>query len=286
MKKILTVLVFILIFGINSNSYAIDNYQMYCPSKPYNIGNSFSRGLQKVTGINFLSTQMAEMVAANEIKKQMDGKFDIKIKSFSATDLSAGKFKSVKVVGKNINSEGNYISYFNAQSLCGYTQFDYKSKPAVLKTPMALKFSAQITEKDLQNTIASPEYQKQFAKMRVGTNKFSLFEVQNPSISIENNHLYFGFETKTNMLLFKEISKYKVGFNVKVADKKMKFSDVTLLSPLAMLDISDISFILNRINPIIYDKKIMEGFITKIELNNAAIKDNKINVDGVIVLQK
>ena len=67
------------------------------PPPSFPIGSKFSRTVQKVTGITFLSDMIAGQAAKQVLKKKLGGKVKVKVKTFGLTDLVAGKIKSVSV---------------------------------------------------------------------------------------------------------------------------------------------------------------------------------------------
>jgi hypothetical protein len=69
---------------------------------PFPVAGKFSRTVQTVTGLNWLSGLIASKVAAKVVGKKLGaGDVKVKVKPYSMTDLISGKVKSVKVQLKN-----------------------------------------------------------------------------------------------------------------------------------------------------------------------------------------
>ena len=67
------------------------------PSFP--IGSKFSRTIQTVTGVNFATQIVTNVIAARVVEKKLGGHCKVKVRIYSFTDLLAGKLKTFSVQG-------------------------------------------------------------------------------------------------------------------------------------------------------------------------------------------
>ncbi len=106
MKKLAVIFVMLLMSTVAANADCSDSQ---CPAE-YKTSNGFSKFMGSVTGTNFVARKTAESIVKKSIERNSKGDFDVEIDSFSAADLAAGRFKSLKITGKNIVSDDVYLS--------------------------------------------------------------------------------------------------------------------------------------------------------------------------------
>lgn len=123
------------------------------PSFP--IGNKFSRGFQRYTGINFITEVVANQVVKHVIKKKTGGKVKVRLKTYSLTDLIAGKVKSLNIDLKDATIESVPVSGINVATKYP-TWFSYKRQNRThLKRPIALAVTGSVKQKDITNALSS-----------------------------------------------------------------------------------------------------------------------------------
>ena len=122
----------------------------YTCVKPYDLSFGLSRFFSSVSGSNFLGKQVAKSILKKEIIKNADGKFTVKVDSYSVKDLKKGIFKRVIIKGKNISANGINVSEFKLNTLCkfNYIAFSDTGNP-IFKEDLPLEFELVITEFNL-----------------------------------------------------------------------------------------------------------------------------------------
>lgn len=285
MKKLYYIFCFILIFALSGSNkvFAAENIKPkgLCPGE-YEISNPIPRGLQAISGVNFISAQIAEEIIKKEISKQPGLKnTKIRLKLYSAGDLVAGKIKSFKVTGKNIAFDDLYIKKIKAESLCKFTWLDYKSKPAVLKTPLYIKYSAEITNKELEKFFASDSVKKALtginiylSRLKIGKTDITEIKsfIKDEKININANLAY-----KNSFFSIKFPVKFKTALSVK--DGKVFLSDVKFAQDDYIKKFGFITDSLTINNIFIFDSAKIKTKNSKININKIQIND-KIFIDG------
>lgn len=124
------------------------------PSFP--VSGKVSRTIQKVTGLNFLAGVIASQVAKSVIAKKVGGKVKVRIKTFSLTDLLAGKVRSVscKLAGPSI--KGVKLGQISADSQ-EPIWLDFRNKRHIqLKSPILVSVKAALSQTEASQALESP----------------------------------------------------------------------------------------------------------------------------------
>jgi hypothetical protein len=282
-KKYAVLLALILFCGISAQ--AIDNSSPIpntCYGNKYPVSNSFSRGIQRVFGLNIITTQFAEMIIKNQISHMIQkGKIGVNLKGYSAGDLIAGKVKSFEVTGKNVVVEDIYISSLKAKSLCDFTNFDYRSKPPMLQSPLFLGYSAEITNSDLTKIFATNSMKESLQNIQVLVGGLNFGKVDftdiKPLIAKNKINMKANMTYKRSFLTFTLPINFETGFKVlndKIYLTKFKFAP-NALSP-EMQFITD-SLELNNIE--VFDLNTAEKNGSEINVKKITVSD-KISIEG------
>lgn len=124
---------------------------------PFPIGSKFSRTVQKVTGITFISDVIAGQAAKKVLQKKLGGKVKVKVKTFGLTDLVAGKVKSVSV-----SSDGGSIKNvpLGEIEMASATPIWYQyrrkeGKSRGLQTPILLNVKGNLSSHDVVVALGS-----------------------------------------------------------------------------------------------------------------------------------
>lgn len=154
MKKILILLCVLLL----SNYVTAKDYTALCSDKT--AKKSFFGVVSSTVGFNSLARNIVESVLQNELEKELKSKFSVKINNFYGTNIQNGEFKSLSAKGKSALIEGVYFSDINAQTLCGYNKVRYEDEKVIFDENLVLKYSANITQEDVNKISSSNKYKK------------------------------------------------------------------------------------------------------------------------------
>ena len=106
---------------LGSQVWAQSCGQEFVCKEEYNLTPAYSRFFSKITGNKFLAEKIAQSIIRKNIEKNAEGDFSVKLKSYSARDMKAGRFQSFELNGKNVVLEGVYLSTFNLKTICDFT---------------------------------------------------------------------------------------------------------------------------------------------------------------------
>lgn len=129
------------------------------PAAPFPLGNKVSRNLQKYTGINWVTGVVAGKVAGALIRHKIGGKAKVKVKTYSFTDLIAGKLKSVDVKLEGSQVEGVKLGRIEvkADSPIWYYPYKNKSTKRGLHNPVNFAVKGDLNQEDVEKALASQE---------------------------------------------------------------------------------------------------------------------------------
>lgn len=124
---------------------------------PFKVAGKLSRELQKITGLNFIAESISGIIAKRVLEHKLGGKAKIKIKTYSFTDLLAGKIESISVSLKHGHAKNIQVSDITIAPTTPIW-IDTKGrhgKRDSLKTPVTMSISASLTDADVCRALAS-----------------------------------------------------------------------------------------------------------------------------------
>lgn len=126
------------------------------PAPTFAIGSKFSRTLQTVTGINLMQV-VANQTSKIILQRKLGGKVRAKIKTYSLTDLIAGKVKAVAVDVDQAKLKGVGLGDFSVASQ-NPIWFNYRKKNGAirLKAPTMLFMRAELSQEQIAEALKTP----------------------------------------------------------------------------------------------------------------------------------
>ena len=292
MKKFSIIFAFIVIFSMFFQVIAFSSPNPppnTCSTGAYPVSNPVSRGIQRVFGLNVLTTLVAESIIKNEISKLIQkGNVKVNVKAYSAGDLIAGKVKSFEITGKNIEYNDIYVSLLKAQSMCDFTYFNYKSIPAVLNSPLFIKYNAEISNKELQKIFSSDSVKDSLRGIKININNMAFGQVDfteiKPNIIKEKINMKANLVYKRSPFVFT----FPISFetSLKVKDDKIILTNLKF-APGGISD--ELKFITNSIelnNINIFDLKTVEKDNSDINIKKIKVVNDKIFIEGTFWQQQ
>lgn len=271
-----------LISGIFVFSAPVQTPNM-CPAKPYPISSALTRTVQRIFGLNLLASKAAEHEIKSQIAKTVKGDVDVNLKTYSAFDLIAGKFKSAEIKAKNADIDGIYISSFEAKTLCDFVYINYKSNPVTPLAPVFVGFKGTITANDFNKTLASPKFEQNLTKIKTKINNadINLIDFVNPKVNISKGLISISTQIHlAGMPSYVNIP-VKIRTGIKVENNKIKLINLKVL-PTQGTNSPVISGLIESINPTIVDLNDLGVEGSRITIKNFLIENNKINVSGTV----
>ena len=286
MKKIV-ILLFLMAF---TQQIQAKDYNQYCSTN--SVNKNFSGNIASITGFNTLSRNIIEGQIQKAIKKETNSKFNIKINNFFGSNVLNGEFKSLKAVSKKYAHNNIFLSDVNVETICPYNHISYEDEKLLFDENMVLKYSAKITQEDLNEMINSSEYKNILDKINNDKIVSSLVKVQSYNVEIKNDKLLFKYDIlplpKYDIIglskgLIKPIT-FNFGANLKVTDGKIEICDFALNSK--NTNYGAFMPIINKLNPTSWKMDIDKNNEGKLEVESVKIVDSQIEVIGYIIVEK
>ncbi len=276
MKKILTITA-ILLTGLAVNA------ETSCIA-PYGLTSGVSRFFSTVTGQNFLAEKIGSHLLKKAIKKNIEsGDIKTKLDSYSVRDLKAGKFKSIEIVGKNVNAQGVYITSFHTKTLCNFNYItENKKGDVIIKENLPMSINATISEEDLNKTMNSADYKRLLND--VNNLASGIFEINSTYARLKNDKMYYVI--KYNLPFVRKTKEIVLCADLNVQKGKIVLANTSFAGANSTFDINKFSKLLNYINPLDFSAKILENKDAKVNIQNIKISDKKITIDGNLTILK
>jgi hypothetical protein len=292
MKKFSIIFAFAIVFSLFFQVIAFSSQTPApnsCSSGAYPISNPISRGIQRIFGVNLLTTWAAEFAIKNQISKLIQkGSVKVNLQAYSAGDLLAGKVKGFEITGKNVVYNDIYVSSLKAQSLCDFTYFDYKKTPAMLNSPLFVKYNVEIKNNDFQKIFSSDTIKEALQGIKIKVSNIDFGEVDFTDIkpTIDNEKI----NIKANLVYKRAIFVFKFPINLdtslKVKDDKIFLTNLKFASDSKN---NDLKFVTNSIelnNIDVFDLKTVEKEGSDINIKKIKVVDDKIFIEGTFWQQQ
>lgn len=255
----------------------------YCCAVPEGLSSPIARGITNALGCNLLAKKAAKTAIIRVLKRNAEGDYDIKIDSYSGMDLKKGKFKSLEIEGKNLNNKGVYVSHVYMKTLCDYNYVDYWKHPAIFYTDVPVAFTAQISEDDLNKTLVDMGYIQKLTDLNIGG--ISFFKIDNVRFKLKRNKIYLIVQMKAPILMGERIVKFTFSGKLNVENGKILLENLESEN-LKNINMTKFVDIINSMNPFDIPLQIIRGSDSTLSINGIRIIDNKICVDGIIVVKR
>ena len=269
-------------FAINTTN-ASNDYSGMC-SDAYDISSTCCQVTSKYTGMTFLTEQIVQMAIRRELKKATKEKFKVEMKSYSAKDLAQGRFKSLKISGKNLDIDGFYITSLEAKTLCAFNYIELNKNTIKFKENMVMGFSTVISDTDLRKTVHSAGYMDKFNRISLSALGITFFKLSSADIQIKNNKLYFTVNV-TSPLSSKPVP-IVVRSDLKVEDGNIVLTKIDFVNLFTVIDLSRITYLLNALNPLTFSTEILNNKDSKINVQNVDIIGDRIIIKGNVLMPK
>lgn len=282
MKKLVLILC-LLVFS-STQAFAICDYSAKCAPKAYDLSSKGAQITSKITGMTFLTEKIAQMVIKKELKKATKEKFKVEMKSYSANDLMHGRFKSLKISGKNLDIDGIYLTSLEAKTLCDFNYVELYKNSIKFKENMVMNFAMEISSKDLQKTVQSGGYLNMLNKTNLSCFGITFFKLSGADVQVKNNKLYFTVKVTTPMSA--SPIPIVVRSDVKVEDGNIVLTKIDLVNVFTVIDLSKITYLMNALNPLTFSTEILNNKDSKMSIKTVDIIGDKISVKGEIFIPK
>jgi len=281
MKKLVLMLGFLMLGNVGFSEVC----ELKCV-EPYDLSSSTSQFFSALTGQKFLSEKIGEKIIKKAVQKNIvSGEIKSNIESFSAKDLKAGRFKSLEIIGKDINIQGINISSFKAETLCNFNYiYENKNGDIQFKEDMPMGISIVMTEDDINKTMESSDYKRFVENINNIGGNFNIFSIDSTKVRIKNNKMYYVM--KYSIPFVRKSKEVAFSSDLRVEKGKIKLANTTFENNSVSLDADKFSKLINYINPLDFSAKILENKNAKFNIENIKIEGNSIFADGRVTILK
>lgn len=280
MKKILVLLGAIVISS--GAAFSADCSSFKCPANPYSDDLSISN----VTGTNFLAERIANTIIKKQILRDSQGKYKVNLESYNIAALKKGIFKSLEITGEDTVTDGIYASMIKLRTVCDYNyiEINNKEKTTTFKEDFGMAYAVQFTESDLNKTMANSQYTDLIRKVNSIGNTTKMFNISSTSAKIINNKLVYVMRVAVPLLnLKKDVA---IQTDLKVRNGEIIIDEAELMTEAMKVDVNKLLKLVNYLDPLDFSMELMKNKDANMQVKEVNIKDNKINVSGLITVDK
>jgi len=254
--------------------------ELYRCSAEYDLSPVASRYVTRTLGVDFLSKQVVKGILRKNINKTVSGHYDIELDSYGALDLVGGRFKGIEISGENLLINNVAVTRFDARTICNFNYINYKENPVEFLTQIPMTVDILLTDNDINKTFFNKEYKRQIEKINEIFKNF--FEIKDIYTEIKNNKLYFYLKAESPMLNLP--IKLTISSNVSVENGGLELTDMVADGVGGLVPEKLVRRLMNLINPLVYTIDSLEGSNSDIIVKKIKIIDNKIQINGIILL--
>lgn len=257
------------------------------PPPTFTIGSKFSRTVQTVTGINFLTEVVANQASKIILQRKLGGKVRVRIKTYSLTDLIAGKVKAVSVDVDQPKLKGVGLGDLSVASQ-NPIWFNYRKKNGAigLKAPTMLLMRAELSQEQIAEALKTPRLVASMSGLKLdlpGLGEQQL-EVMQPAVHIVGDML------KLEATLVTKGASIDTGVPIKISarpklvgDSKIMLEDLQVEGPDIVEPDKFAQFAQDLLNPLI-DFARMDRRDHAFRLADLKVGDGGVSGDGKLLL--
>ena len=276
------ILVFFFLLLFSSCAFAQD-CNVICPNESLNIIENETI-INKVSGVSFLSRNIAESIIQKEINEELNSNVKAKLELFNVKRLRNGEFKALMLKTKNLKYRALSATDVTVSTICPYNKILYRNKKLYFPQDMNFKFDGIISNDDLKNVINSVEFQEELARNTLSFRGINGIKFGTPTVQISEGNLDFSIPVTTFILK----NPYNVKFraNIEVKNNKIVLRNITFGSKRNIMNSDLFAPVIQAINPLSYELSSINGKFCNLYLMNAKIVGNIIKVDGILKINK
>ena len=244
----------------------------------YKTAPRFVQITTNAIGYNWLAKAIARKVIKKSLNKSAKGEYKVYVDSFSGVDLKRGKFRGLKISGKNVSIDDEiFVSKIDMETTAKFNYVKYKDKQLVFKTDVPMKYSVEVSDEDLEKMLASNKF------IKFLSSSIPFVKIDKIKTVIVPDKLRFTSRVK---LPFSIPIKCSVSTGLKVVDGKIIFDNIETSSK--KQDVTEfVQGIMNSCNFLTkMNLYIFDNSTTVLEIKNVKILENKIVIDGNITIKR
>lgn len=282
MKKLILVIGLMIFYAVPS--FAMCDYSQMCAPRAYDLSSKGTQITSKITGTTFLAENLAQFLIKKELKKATKAKFKVKMKSYSASDLLHGRFKSLEISGKHLDIDGVYLTSLDIKTLCDFNYIELNKNSIKFRENMVMGYSTEISDKDLRKTVKSTGYLDKLNKTNLSAFGITFLKLEGADVQIKNNKLWFTIKVTTPMSS-NPIS-VVLRSNLRVEEGNIVLTKIDFVNPFTVIDLSKATYLLNAINPLTFSIDILNNKNSKMSVQCVDIAGDKIIAKGSVFIPK
>jgi len=196
-----------------------------------------------------------------------------------------GRFKSLKISGKNLEIDGVYLTSLEAKTVCDFNYVELDKKSIKFRENLVMDYTTEISNADLKKTVKSTGYLDMLNKIKLSGFGITLFKLDGADVQIKNNKLYFTINLATPIISVNYIP-IVIRSDVKVEDGNIVLTKIDFVNLCSVIDLSKAAYLLSALNPLTFSMDILNNNGSKMKVQTVNIIGDRIVVNGTIFVPK
>jgi len=255
---------------------------------PFQLTNKANRFIQRVTGITFLSEIISNSVAGYVLKKKLGGKVTAHLKTWSLTDLLAGKIESIKISLRGCNIKGAPLGTIaiHSENPIWYNYRKHSNERRDFKVPVMMNIDMLLDQATAASALQTNKVASSLGALKLDLPGLGAQQlaVLNPQVAITDGLITI------NALLLTAGAQEETGVPIMISgnpklegDSRIVLENIAVSSPEIVEPQKFAQFIEELLNPIVnfsrFDRPTMA-----FRLNSLIVKDGAVKGTGHLLL--
>lgn len=270
MKKLF--LIFLTILLTSHAGFAIDKYSAdYLKNRKH-----FSMMNPAVEGL-------VEHEIKKALKKETGANFKVNFTGYTLSSMKKGIFKDLELTGKDVVVEDITIPYVHIKSLSDYNYVDYTKDPIEFKSDMQFAYDMLLDQNSLNKALENKNYQN--VLKNINNLAYPMFQVTGVKTKIVDNKLYILTSYNFPIAPSAKDKVFVASSDFRVQNGKVRAVNVKLDSAYGKISLNKVANLLNLLNPLEFTMELLDSKQCDAKIENINIVDNKVKIDGKILVK-
>ena len=149
-----------------------------------------------------------------------------------------------------------------------------------------MKYNMTISDVDLRKTLLSKNYLTFLNSLNIKVGPMNLMELKDVDVKLKADKFYFILKMNNQIFGRNVPVTLNMSSKMKIENGQFKVSEVTFENFNQKISLTQLTNVLNLINPLNFTVDVLNNKNTKVALNNFDIKGNNIMLDGTVFIPK
>lgn len=252
-------------------------------AKADKTGEDYLKNSKHPFSMNFIGESIVKSGIKHALKKEAPGKYKVKFKGYTLSSIKKGIFKYLEITGEDVTVNNIEIPYFNLKTITDYNWVDYNQEPIAIKTDMELDSVIHLSDKSVNDALASEEYNK--ILRHINKKAYPIFTINGTKVKIKDNKFYIVIIYNFPLAPKAKDRTFVVSSKLKVSNNEIQPYDAAFNSVYGNLPLQKVTNLINMLNPLNFTVKLIDDKNCDAKIEQIEIIDDIIKINGKIYVK-